>query len=75
MWIEETAGQGDAFCAHLNATICKLIGVDGLADETAHQIVDRKPYTLAVVLQRQILGDIAFVAQTEDFGEAIRLSV
>ena len=39
------------------------------------QIVHLKPDTLAVILQRQVLGDIAFIAQAEDLGEPIRFNV
>ncbi len=73
--IEDAAGQGHAFCAHLDPAICELVGIDVFADQAAREIIDLQSDALAVVLQRQISGHIAFVAQTEDFGEAIRFNV
>ena len=73
--IEDAAGQGDAFGTDLDAPIWHLINVHEIADETARQVVHLKPDALAVVLQGQILGDIAFVPKAKDLGEAIRFYV
>lgn len=60
--IEDAVGQGDAFGTDLNAPVRYLVGIDVFADQAACQIVDFQPDALAVVLQRQILCNIAFIA-------------
>ena len=75
MRVEDAAGQGNAFGADLDAPIRHLVDIHVFANQTASQIVDLKPNALAVVLQRQILSDIALVAQAKDFREAIWLDV
>lgn len=68
-------GEDDAFGTHLNAPIGHLVDIHVFADKPTCQIVDLQADALAVVLQRQILRGIAFVAQAEDFCELIRLDV
>ena len=75
MRIEDGAGQGNAIVPNLDAPVRELVGVGVFTDQTARQIVDLQPDALVVVLQGQILADIAFVAQTEDLGQPIRCGV
>lgn len=75
MRVEDAAGQGNAFGTHLDAPVRHLVDIDVCADQATRQVIDLQPDALAVVLQRQVLGDIAFVAETKDFREAIRFDV
>ena len=65
VWIKDGAGQGNAVVPNLNAPVGKLVGVGVFANQTARYVVDFQTYALVIVLQGQILADIALVAQTE----------
>jgi len=56
VWIENAAGQGDAFGAHLDAPLWNLVEIDVFANHPARQIIDLKPDAFAIVIALKALG-------------------
>ena len=61
--IEDAAGRGAAFCPRPDAPDGHLVNVHVFANRATRRIVDSQPDAFAVVFERQILRDIAFVAE------------